>query len=185
MPLRPAAEGAAWTRWGCRGVAALHAALEVVEALVAKGAAAVPAEGVVLLLLLRVGVVHVLAAIVPPPGLLVSKHLVRARDLFEVGLRLLLVLVLVRVPLLGELMVRLLHLSGAGAPRQPEHLIVVDLALVLDAALELLHLLVQLPMPRVPPLRGIRSCSAAWSSELSTRASARRKRASRSSGSAS
>merc|ERR1719213_1239145 len=156
MPLRPAAEGAAWTRWGCRGVASLHAALEVVEALVAKGATAVPAEGVVLLLLLRVGVVHVLAAVIPPSGLLVSKHLVRARDLLKVRLGFLLVLVLVRVPLLGELVVRLLHLPGAGAPRQPEHLVVVDLALALDAALELLHLLVQLAVPRVPPLRGLK-----------------------------
>ena len=69
--------------------------------------------------------VRVLAAAIPPPGLLVSKHLVRARDLLEVGLGLLLVLVLVRVPLLGELMVRLLHLPGAVAPRQPEHLVVV------------------------------------------------------------
>merc|ERR1719213_556525 len=156
MPLRPAAEGAAWMWWGCRGVAWLHAALEVVEALVAKGATPVPAEGVVVLLLLGVGVVDVLAPVIPPPGLLVSKHLVRARDLLKVRLGFLLVLVLVRVPLLGELVVRLLHLPGAGAPRQPEHLVVVDLALVLNAALELLHLLVQLAVPRVPPLRGLK-----------------------------
>ena len=93
-----------------------HAALEVlvrVEALVAPAAkGAAPPKGALLpLLRLGVGVVHVLAAVVPPPGLLVPEHLVGARNLLEVRLCLFLVLgVLVGVPPLRQLVVGLLDL---------------------------------------------------------------------------